>query len=119
MNDTNGFDPAAIERLRHIGGAKLAAEMLAIYLDYAPARFAEARDASPRGDLLVVQKSAHALKSTANHVGARAVSDLARQLEVLARAKTSELIPEMVAELGSAMEEVRPRIEAVLRELRP
>jgi HPt (histidine-containing phosphotransfer) domain-containing protein len=117
MDDTDGFDPAAIERLRQMGGAKLAVEMLAIYLDYAPARLADVREAAPRGDLLAVQKAAHALKSTANHVGARAVRDLARQLEALARAQSAELIPDMVAELVTAMEQVRPRIESALREL--
>ncbi|MBM3876516.1 MAG: Hpt domain-containing protein [Verrucomicrobia bacterium] len=119
MNHSNGLDPAALERLHKIGGAILAADMLAIYLDYAPARFAEVRAAVPQGDLPAVEKSAHALKSAANHVGASAVFDLARQLEGLARSKTAELIPEMVEELGAAMEEVRPRIESALREARP
>lgn len=106
----------AIDKLRQLGGAKLVAEMVDIYLAQAPTSLADSRAAFARGDLPALAKSVHTLKSTANHVGAASVNQLARQIEAFARANQGELIEEMLSELEAAHSDARLRFEAIRRE---
>ncbi len=119
MEDHSNLDAAAIENLRKLGGAKLVAEMIDIYLGQAPVCVATSREALARGDLLAVAKSVHTLKSTANHVGARGVHQLARQIEAFGRANQGELIEEMLSELDAAHNEAKSHFEEIRRGLQP
>jgi len=117
MNDDTGLDASALEKLRKIGGGAFAAEMVKIYFEHVPSRLAAAREAMSSGDLHAVAAAVHALKSTANHVGARRVHEIARQVEVLARAKEGEPVPELLDELEAAHRSASPGLEELQREL--
>ncbi len=75
-------DPTALQLLERVGGRTLVREMVALFLREAPRRIATARDGLERGDLAAVQGAAHALKSSAGQMGARAMQELSTHLEL-------------------------------------
>ena len=87
MDSKDCIDPAALDRLRRVGQDKLVKQMIEIYLDYAPKMLRNALAGEQAGDCQAIELAVHSLKSSAGHVGANAVHDLARRLEPLARNK--------------------------------
>ena len=51
MRTNPDLDPAAIERLRGLGGEKFVREMIGLFLDYVGQKVKEARQAMLAGDL--------------------------------------------------------------------
>jgi signal transduction histidine kinase/DNA-binding response OmpR family regulator/HPt (histidine-containing phosphotransfer) domain-containing protein len=104
------LDPQALEairRLRRPGGPDLLARVVHIYLDDAPAlvdRLAEALDA---GDIDTFTRSAHTLKSSSANLGARALAERCRELELRGRAGqldgTRPLLAEVRRRVGSTI----------------
>ncbi len=115
MNPQDCIDVAALDRLRRLGQDKLVKQMIDIYFDYAPKMLRNALDGEQTGDCLAIEKAVHSLKSSAGHVGAGAVYDLARRLESLARAKEFDSVKPLLRELEAAFEQARLRLE----ELKP
>ena len=104
------IDPAAIERLRKLGGPAFVAEMIDLFGQYVPGRLAAARDALKSGDLPALAKAVHPLKSSAGNVGARRMLDLARQIE-------GEAASGAAAGLPALMDRLAAECEAALRAL--
>jgi len=115
MNPEDCIDRAALDRLRRVGKDKLVRQMIDIYLDYAPKMLRSALAGEQAGDCLAIEKAVHSLKSSAGHIGASAVHDLARRLESLAREKQFDSIKPLLRELEAAFEQARLRLE----ELKP
>ena len=111
MSDDISWDQAAIARLEKIGGRKLVREMLGIVLDYVPKKLEAARDGERDGDLDAIQHAVHPIRSSAANVGARAVQELAGQIERLAMDKQAAPIPPLLRELEAAFDRVRPELE--------
>ena len=107
MSDESGLDPAAIAKLRQLGGEKFVGDMLSLFFQYAPQRLAAARAGAQAGDLLAVEKAVHALKSSAGQIGARRVQDLAVQIERLAVDKQADAIRLLLPELEEAISQVK------------
>ena len=106
------LDPAALARLHQLGGAKFVREMITLFLDYAPQRIRDARDAQHAGDLLAIAKAVHPLRSGGGHVGAIHVQDLATRIETLARQDAAGQIPPLLSELETAWARARIQLEA-------
>jgi PAS domain S-box-containing protein len=83
-----GFDPAALENLRELGGDDFLAEVVDAFLDDSPALLATLRD-SLTEDADELRRAAHTLKSNGSTFGAKDFSELCRELEE--RAKTGQL----------------------------
>src|SRR5262245_3194736 len=115
MNPEDCIDGAALDRLRRVGKDKLVRQMIEIYLDYAPRMVRNALDGERVGDCVAIEKAMHSLKSSAGHIGAGAVHDLARRLESLAREKQLDALGPLLRELEVAHERANLR----LQELKP
>lgn len=75
------LDRSALARLDRLGGPTLVREMIDLFLAHVPAKLGEARDARAAGDVGGIGRAAHALKSTAAHLGAHRVHALAERIE--------------------------------------
>ena len=105
MNQSNPFDPAAIERLLKLGGPKFTLEMIDLFGSYGAKKMAAARQAQQAGNLTALADAAHPLKSSAGNVGAIRVQDLAAQVEASAREQKAGLAGTQLAELEKAFAE--------------
>ncbi len=68
------------------GEADIVAEVIALFLQDAPARLAALREAVSRGDLVAAVRAAHTLKGSAGHLGAKTLTTLCARFEEKARA---------------------------------
>lgn len=75
------IDPAAVERLRRIGGGDLARQMIALFLEHGTGRVERATAACSSGDAAGVEREAHGLKSSAGNVGAVRLQRIAEDAE--------------------------------------
>ena len=119
MNESNAFDPAAIERLRKLGGDKFAGDMIDLFLSYVGGKIAEARQAQVMGNLAQVATATHAIKSSAGNVGALQVQALATQAEHSAKNAMKDAAAGEVAALERAFVEIRPLLETEKSKLKP
>ena len=117
MDAPNIFDPAAIERLRKLGGDKFAGDMIDLFLSYVGGQIAAASRERLAGNFSGVAGAAHATKSSAGNVGAVRVQALAAQAEQSAKAASSDVVAADVAALERAFAEVRPLLEAARAKL--
>lgn len=113
------LDPAAIERLRKLGGDKFAADMIDLFLSYGGKKVAETQAARQAGHLAEVAAAAHALKSSAGNVGAARIQQLAEQAEQSAQRALGDAVAKDVEALERAFAETRPRLEAERAKLKP
>ena len=104
-------DEKSIARLREIGGARLISDMISTFLRNAPLRVAEARQGLDAGDLEIVSRVGHSLKSSCSNVGATAMRDVAIALEQAAGARLTDALPNLVRRLAEALEAVRPELD--------
>ena len=101
------LDATAFERLRRLGGDKLLVQMIDIFLDFVPKKIAQALDGEKTDHLPGIEQGAHAIKSSAAHVGARRLQDLAIEIERLAKERRSEPLPALLSDLESEFARVR------------
>lgn len=111
--DDSQWDDAAIDRLRKLGGNDLLGKMIDLFLQGAPKRIAAARAGEQAGDWTAVGHATHALKSSAANVGARRLSQLCEQIELLANQNNGPAIPPLLPELEVTFEQVRARLIAL------
>lgn len=119
MNPPAALDPAALDRLRKLGGDKFAADMIALFLDYVGQKIAEARAAQAAGDLAAVRKAAHPIRSSAGNVGAVHVQEVATRLEIEARDGLAAAIATSLPELEQAYAAAGAELTAVRQGLLP
>ena len=82
------LDLEVIEGLRELGGDDepgLVLELIEMFLDDAPERLAEMTQGVDTGDLEMMVRSAHTLKSSAANMGAMLLSQICNAMEVAAR----------------------------------
>lgn len=73
---------------------------------------ADARDALARRDADALAHAVHAVISSAGNVGATALAELAREVEVEAEQGQWNVLPTRVDRLGAAFETLRARFES-------
>ena len=78
------LDPGTLEQIRQLGGDKLLADLVEIFVEHAPHRLRDLRAGLAEGDLVRTAKAAHSFRSSSISLGATAVSDGAAALERLA-----------------------------------
>lgn len=112
------LDPAALNRLREWGGDALLGRMVSLFLELGPERVGSLSGALADGDLEVLERTAHSLKSSAGNVGALRLSSDAARLETAAREARSgggqETLTELVEALGRSWKETSHALERVL-----
>jgi len=105
MHASDDLDPAAIERLHRLGGAKFTGEMIRLFLSYGGEKLLEARAA-------LTEKAVHPLKSSAGNVGAERLRQLAVEAEQRAKEGQRAAVADLMARLEHAFEAVKPLLEA-------
>lgn len=117
MDEKTDIDPAALARLKELGGSAFAAEMIGLFLGMVPNMVAEARAGLAGGNLEPAMRTGHSLKSSAEHVGAIAVREVAARLERAARSHESDRIPALITELENTVGNARIGLEEARRVL--
>jgi HPt (histidine-containing phosphotransfer) domain-containing protein len=117
MSDETDLDPAAVARLRRLGGPKLLREMLRLFREQAVAAIPAARAAHAAGDLAAVEQAVHSLKSSAGNVGARRLQELSDAIERRAEAADGPAAGPLLGELQRAFERLDPVLARLLDEL--
>ena len=93
LNDTAdapqpAIDRAVIEQFRELdpdGSMALAARILGIYADSSGSVFADIEQSMANGDSELLRRAAHSLKSSSANVGARQLSVLLKEFELLGK----------------------------------
>jgi HPt (histidine-containing phosphotransfer) domain-containing protein len=114
MNSVPNLDPAALQRLRRLGGDKFLREMIGLFLDYAAKKIAEATATAAAGNLEGVQKAIHPVKSSAGNVGASKVQALAAQMELQAKQGEASAVAASVADITEAFAAASAELKAML-----
>lgn len=86
MTDVPVVNPAAVDRLRRLGGANLVRQMLELYLGQGADRMDSLVEGAAAGDADRVERSAHTMKSSAGNVGALRLQQTAEAVEAAAGA---------------------------------
>lgn len=114
------LDRAAIEQLVATcgdGGAEAVAGLLGTFFDDAPHRLADLRQAVVEGDLEGARRAAHTLKSQGMLFGALFLANVAREIELRARAGDLNGAAALVGELEAEYGEAREALEGLRRQL--
>lgn len=113
MNGSNQADASApgvldmkvIEGLRELGGDDdpgLLLEVIGMFLEDAPTRIREIEQGLASGDIKLLERAAHSLKSASANVGAVELSTVCKRIEEIARQEKSEGIADLLPESNKA-----------------
>ena len=101
------IDPDALTRLERFGGSKLLREMIALFVEIAPARLSTALRAVAEGRMATAENELHSLKSSSAQLGAMKLSRLSERGELLARAGMVTGITETLLESRTELDRVQ------------
>ncbi|MCP4403090.1 MAG: response regulator, partial [bacterium] len=111
------LDPQAMENLRHSFGddfSSVLPELIASFLESAPALLSELRQAGRQGDPDTMGRKAHTLKSSSALLGAATFSALCREVENIVNAGRVEGITEQIAQIDAEYEKVKAALETCM-----
>jgi PAS domain S-box-containing protein len=92
------------------GDQELLTEMIHLFQEDAPNLLTAMRDALQRGDMAVLERSAHSLKGAVSNLSAKATAAAALQLEKDAKNKDAEAAKKSLAEVERAVEHLLPAL---------
>lgn len=105
-------DLEALERLRAFGGLVLLAQIVELFCDAVPERLEAVERAVVSHDPVEVRRAAHALRNSADNVGAASVVALAADIEACADTRVG------LEDLGALVRDLRHECEAARSRLR-
>ena len=109
------LDPTALDSLREMVGGddKFVIELIDTFLGDAPQMLANMRQAVENGDMEVLHRAAHSLKSNSAEFGGTILSSLCQELEKMSKAGMLEGAAERLALAEAEYEKVKVALEAV------
>ena len=109
------LDPAALENLLEMvgGEADFLVELIDTFLTDAPQLMADMRQAVEQGNAEGLRLAAHSLKSIGTDFGAKAFSDLCKELEAIGVGGVLDGAAELVEQAEAEYEQVKAALEAV------
>lgn len=110
-------DPAALERLRRLGGSTLVRDMVALFREQIPQRMATARAGVRCGDVAAVKLAAHAMRTSCGQLGAVAMRELCEQVEHAARSLDLAPVPALLDALDDEQRRAFAWLDRVTSEL--
>jgi two-component system, sensor histidine kinase and response regulator len=99
------------------GDQELLTEMIHLFQEDAPKLLTTMRDAVQRGDMAVLERSAHSLKGAVSNLSAKATAAAALQLEKDAKSKDAESAKKSLAEVERAVERLLPALAELCQEV--
>jgi HPt (histidine-containing phosphotransfer) domain-containing protein len=113
------LDPAALENLREMvgGDVEFMVELMNTYLEDAPRMLIDMDQALESGDVAVLRRAAHSLKSNSAEFGAMGLSELCRELEMLSKDGSIEGAEELVGRVKAEFSNVKDALKVVRDEL--
>jgi CheY-like chemotaxis protein len=120
--ETDVVDPTVLARLRELqepGEQDFVTELIDSFLGDLEGRLKRITTAMANGDLHGVERVVHGLKSSSGNLGAMHLSRLCGVIELRANRGEAEGIPELVAELSTELERVRPVLRSERRPFDP
>ncbi len=99
------------------GSHGLLAEMIVIFQDDTPRRLQDILSAAASGDAEELSRAAHALKGGAGALGARALRELASDLEALGRGGSAAAGPELGLRLETCFQASLAALQAYVSDL--
>lgn len=115
--DFDAVDPRVLRELTELGGEDdpgLLLELIDLFLDDAPRCLDEMQRGLSTGDVKLLERAAHTLKSSSANLGARTLSTLCLRMEESARSNQVERLPALLTE----SQQHWPRVVAALRAAR-
>ncbi len=106
----DGLNPETVRQIRELGGEELLGQLFGAFLKHGPARLQALRESLAGKDARGAEHWLHSLRSSAAVLGANALSELAAELEALAREDRLE-------DLGRRMGDLEGRLQKVLADL--
>ena len=109
------LDPTGLTKLREMSGGDEAflAEMIDTFLADAPKMLAEARQSFERGDAPTLRRAAHSLKSNSAEFGAKRLSELCRELEMMGKAGEFDGAGDKLAQADVEYAQVKAALESI------
>lgn len=117
MTETIVIDMKALERLHEWGGKRLVAQMIDLFLSQAPERLKGLKEGLDSGDLEIVERSAHSLKSTAANLGAVELGALAGKAEAAAGDKDLQSVRDLFPRIDAEFSRARDALSLMEREI--
>jgi HPt (histidine-containing phosphotransfer) domain-containing protein len=111
------IDPAAVERLRKLGGDELIARMIELFFSYAEPKVALARASLEAGELEAAGRAAHSLKSSAGNLGAQELALVSSDVEAAAMKQDGTEVLRLLEDLEAAFARAKARLEELRRGL--
>ena len=99
------------------GDHELLTEMIHLFQEDAPNLLTAMRDALQRGDMAVLERSAHSLKGAVSNFSAKAAAAAAAQLEKDAKNKDAEFAKESLVEVERAVKHLLPALAEICQEV--
>jgi len=106
-------DPAAVERLKRLGGNEFVVKMIDLFSSYAAEKLTAAQQALSADNLTGLADAVHPIKSSAGNVGAVQVQELAKQIEHQARQSDRAGLADRVTELERAFLGSKSELERI------
>ena len=110
---SDAVDFEVLDELRVMLGGELQ-RLVQLFLDDAPQLIARMESAATRPDYPLLYQSAHSLKSSSANLGATALSEAAKRIELGARAESLDRPAVAVALLAAEFERVREALRSVM-----
>jgi PAS domain S-box-containing protein len=113
------LESSVLAQLEATLGERATRELIDAFLAEGPKLISTMTDALDRGDAAELRRAAHTLKSNAATFGATALSELARDLEVMAEAQSLSEALDLLARAENEYEHVRAELEGAPRRREP
>lgn len=97
----------SLKALDEAGGPSLFLELIDLFVEDAAAQLRTLQTALANGDVRLLERAAHTLKSSSANIGASRMSGICMELEKLGRAGTLQGADSLVACTGEAYAQVR------------
>lgn len=116
MESAGSLDMRVIQDLRELGGEDdpgLILELIGIFLEDAPQRMDEISRGLATGDLKLLERAAHTLKSSSANIGALGLSKICKQIEEIARTQNLAGVKPLIDASTRTLTDVERALRAI------
>ena len=112
------LDPAALENLREMvgGDTEFVSDLIDTFLDQAPQMLADMHQGLASGDVVLLRRAAHSLKSNSAEFGARDLHALCQEIETMCKTGVP-VDAELIARVEDEFAKVKTALTAVQQQL--